>query len=490
MSVWIDQAFVGDWGSASNWDNGIVPNAIGAVAEFTLFPVFGTIFIDLVGAIYTIGHLNLQSEVLSNYKLRDGILIADVVAGNCTINVGGSVSSLSSFDALLDVRLNDNTNFVIDAFCTLDSAAAITGAGQIIKQGSGTLTLSGSAGWTGGTDIQEGLLQALGSLGSGAVSISPNAVLELTGDLTVRSLLGFGNALLRGHNLTITGQTGNFGGSFQGTAGADGLYFFLAASVANFDIQTNIFTGWTSASDTFAIFGNALGNVINGPGVKSVIASGAGGDTVFCAGGNDIILLDDYSAPALTSGADIAYGGGGDDLIWGYGGNDILYGGAENDSLIGNDYGSVVAGLDNLFGGAGNDQLFVGFGGSAFMDGGAGNDTFYGGFLIDTLRGGTGSDYLYGNTGADIFQFYLADFAANDADIVYFVNAGDKLKFSAAMNGTLFFQNLTNLQYDANPAHVTTGVYITAFLAGGATAHVTVYGTTVAQLTPMVEYTL
>jgi hypothetical protein len=40
------------------------------------------------------------------------------------------------------------------------------------------------------------------------------------------------------------------------------------------------------------------------------------------------------------------------------------------------------------------------------------------------------------------------------------------------------------------PAHLTTGVYITAFLAGGAQAHVTVYGMTVASLAPLVEYSL
>jgi chloramphenicol O-acetyltransferase type A len=57
-----------------------------------------------------------------------------------------------------------------------------------------------------------------------------------------------------------------------------------------------------------------------------------------------------------------------------------------------------------------------------------------------------------------------------------------------ALNGSLFFQNLASLEY--SPGLFTTGVYITAFLGGGATAVITVYGTTVAALTPLVEYTL
>ena len=106
----------------------------------------------------------------------------------------------------------------------------------------------------------------------------------------------------------------------------------------------------------------------------------------------------------------------------------------------------------------------------------------------DILRGGTGNDYLYGNAGADFFQFYRTDFANGDRDIVYFLDVADKLKFSADLNGSLFFQILASLEYA--PGQFTTGVYITAFLGGGQTAVITVYGTTVAALTPMVEYTL
>jgi hypothetical protein len=51
------------------------------------------------------------------------------------------------------------------------------------------------------------------------------------------------------------------------------------------------------------------------------------------------------------------------------------------------------------------------------------------------------------------------------------------------------FQN-TILQYDANPLHTVASVYITVALGGGQTAAIAVYGTTVAQLTGQVEYTL
>jgi Ca2+-binding RTX toxin-like protein len=227
------------------------------------------------------------------------------------------------------------------------------------------------------------------------------------------------------------------------------------------------------------LFGNASNNTLYGMrGNDSLVGYGAN-DVIFGGAGNDTLLMDDYANQAATNGND-----------YGYGGNDNLFGGADNDSLVGNDYSVAVAGLDALYGGDGVDTLFVGLGGNAYMDGGTGNDTFFGGLTSDTLRGGAGSDYLYGNTGVDFFQFYSTDFAASDADIVYFMDAGDRLKFSLALSGTLFFQDIASLQYDTNPAHTTTGVYITAFLAGGAQAHITVYGMTVAGLTPFVDYTL
>jgi Ca2+-binding RTX toxin-like protein len=249
----------------------------------------------------------------------------------------------------------------------------------------------------------------------------------------------------------------------------------------------NTLTGNSSGD---GLFGGGGEDLLYGGGGGDALAAGNGNDTAYGGAGDDTLLLDDYAAPAASAGADTGYGDAGNDLLWGYGGNDILYGGDDNDTLVGNDFGVAVTGFDLLFGGAGNDQFFVGLGGNAYMDGGAGNDTFFGGALSDTLRGGLGSDYLFGSGGVDYFQFYAADIAAGDADIVYFIDAGEKLQFSASMLNTLYFQDLANLRYDSDPSHFTTGVYITEFLAGGQTAHITVYGTTVAALLPTVEYTL
>ncbi len=264
--------------------------------------------------------------------------------------------------------------------------------------------------------------------------------------------------LLLGGDDLITGTA--FGDRLRGHGGADGMY------------------GGDGADTLFGDAGN------------DALVGGAGGDTLYGGSEIDTLLMDDYISPTASGGADTGYGDAGNDLLWGYGGNDILYGGADNDTLVGNDFSAAPIGFDQLYGGDGNDNLYLGLNGTAYLDGGAGNDTLFGYTGSDTLRGGLGNDYMFGSSGVDFFQFYSTDFSAGNADIVYFIDPGDRLKFSSSMNGALFFQDLTGLVYDAGTGATTTGVYITAFLAGGGSATITVYGTTVASLTPMVEYTL
>jgi Ca2+-binding RTX toxin-like protein len=312
------------------------------------------------------------------------------------------------------------------------------------------------------TDITSGIMNSVlyVSGGSAIMSITgtnASAPALFDAQLAGNTSLWF-QTVLAGDDL-ITGTA--LGDRLRGYAGADGMY------------------------------GGGGADTLYGDAGNDALVGGLGGDTLYGGADMDTLLMDDFANPGAAGGADFGYGDGGNDLIWGYGGSDFLFGGADNDTLVGNDFAAAPAGFDLLYGGDGNDGLYLGVSGTAYLEGGAGNDSLFGFTGSDTLRGGLGNDYMFGSSGVDFFQFYAADFAAGNADIVYFVDAGDRLKFSASMNGALFFQNLAGLQYDpANPALTTTGVYITAFLGGGQTAVITVYGTTVAALTPMVEYTL
>ena len=112
--------------------------------------------------------------------------------------------------------------------------------------------------------------------------------------------------------------------------------------------------------------------VWQGTDIDNVMAAGAGHDSLFGHGGNDVLLGE--------TGNDEVFGGDGDDLLDGGGGADDLRAGSQD---------------DQLFGGRGADSL----------RGNRGDDTLDGGNGADVLNGGRGSDVMTGGDGADVFVF-------------------------------------------------------------------------------------
>lgn len=149
------------------------------------------------------------------------------------------------------------------------------------------------------------------------------------------------------------------------------------------DIDAQVLLG-TAVDDT--IFGNVLGNTIDGLGGQDIVRAGEGDDIVDGGDGGDQLYGD--------GGNDQLFGGAGDDLLDGGDGVDALSGGIGNDHLAGG------AGADTLDGGDGADHL----------SGGTDNDVLRGGADGDVLDGGTGQDQMYGGGGDDV---YLVDDAGD-----------------------------------------------------------------------------
>ncbi len=118
------------------------------------------------------------------------------------------------------------------------------------------------------------------------------------------------------------------------------------------------------------------------------------------AGGDDGELLD------AGAGDDTVFGQGGDDILEGGGGIDVLAGGDENDSIyggVGNDRGWGQGGDDLLRGGDGDDWL-AGNRGNDYVFGDAGEDTLRGQPGDDDLRGGDDADLAFGGADSDTIQ--------------------------------------------------------------------------------------
>ncbi|MFP5938133.1 autotransporter-associated beta strand repeat-containing protein, partial [Salmonella sp. 741265054_HSA] len=121
--------------------------------------------------------------------------------------VASNVEALGSGDVTNDAVLELNTGGTFDN--------VISGSGQVVKSGDGTLTLSGSNTYTGGTTINDGTLIAtsVDALGSG--DVTDNATLELnTGGTFDNTISGSGKVEKSGDDaLTLSGANTYTGGT-------------------------------------------------------------------------------------------------------------------------------------------------------------------------------------------------------------------------------------------------------------------------------------
>jgi autotransporter-associated beta strand protein len=121
--------------------------------------------------------------------------------GATTLNVtGGNTYGLQLTGTL--TLAADTTVNTLDANLTVNGA--VTGAGKLIKVGTGTMTLTAeSPTWSGGAEIRQGTLQANTSL---AVGSNSNAFGSSTG-----SAGGFANVTLNGGTLSLNATNGSAG---------------------------------------------------------------------------------------------------------------------------------------------------------------------------------------------------------------------------------------------------------------------------------------
>ncbi|EDY3067281.1 autotransporter-associated beta strand repeat-containing protein [Salmonella enterica] len=136
---------------------------------------------------------------------------ANTYTGGTLISDGTLVAS--NVEALGTGDVTDNAVLELNTGGDFDNA--ISGSGQVEKSGDGTLTLSGSNTYTGGTTINDGTLIAtsVDALGSG--DVTDNATLELnTGGTFDNAISGSGQVVKSGdETLTLSGANSYTGGT-------------------------------------------------------------------------------------------------------------------------------------------------------------------------------------------------------------------------------------------------------------------------------------
>ncbi|EDQ3871606.1 AIDA autotransporter-like protein ShdA, partial [Salmonella enterica subsp. enterica] len=204
---------------------------------------------------------------------------ANTYTGGTLISDGTLVAS--NVEALGTGDVTDNAVLELNTGGDFDNA--ISGSGQVEKSGDGTLTLSGSNTYTGGTTINDGTLIAtsVDALGSG--DVTDNATLALnTGGTFDNAISGSGQVVKSGDDvLTLSGANSYSGGTLisGGTLVATNVDALGSGDVTD-DATLELNTGGT--------FDNAISG--SGQVVKS------GDETLTLSGTNT------YSGGTLISG--------------------------------------------------------------------------------------------------------------------------------------------------------------------------------------------
>src|SRR5271165_2691134 len=317
----------GNWTDTTGWTPSGVPNGNTVTAQL-VNPSSGTDTVDLGGGTFTLNQLQFSGTGAGSWDVVDGTIIFDGTSPTF-VNQGGSPGVVGE---LPNLQLNANTTFEIDnASVVTEVTGAISGSGELIKTGSGTLELAGTNTYTGGTVVNAGTLQ----LGDGTNTTS-----------------------LAGAN----GGTGSPGGA--------GTVAVTVNNSATFNVMTNAtVTGGAGGAGSIVVGGNggsggnggdavtfSAGGSLSNSGTISGGAGGAGGEGVGAtggAGGAGAAAVSFSSGGALTNGGTISGGNGGNGGLGNGGGSNAGGTGGNGGAAVTFSAGGSLSNSGTISGGAG-----------------------------------------------------------------------------------------------------------------------------------------
>lgn len=208
------------------------------------------------------------NTVVSNGTLRLGNdnRISDsssvIIENSGRLDLNDYTEAISHLSGLGTVDLGTGTLLLGQYNNSSTFAGSIVGAGDVVKIGSGILTLSGSSTYSGATDIQSGTLEIIGSnriSNDSDVNVAAGATFDLNGNSETIDLLTGSGVISLGSGALGVGTTGGpltssvFSGSIQGEGGS-----LQKLGQGNLGLTgSNTYTGTTNiTSGSISIGGN------------------------------------------------------------------------------------------------------------------------------------------------------------------------------------------------------------------------------------------
>ncbi|WP_052949531.1 autotransporter-associated beta strand repeat-containing protein [Dyella japonica] len=179
---------------------------------------------DFIGPV-TVSNGLLATGTLANGGVASGIGAGSNASSSLVLQTGGGLEytgATTSTDRGFTLAGGQGHVSVDSAATTLTDSGAVVGAGALNKDGAGTLVLSGANTYTGGTNVNAGILRAgsASAFGTGVMTVAAGATLDTaTFPISVGGLNGAGNITMSaGGGLTINGN-GTWTGAISGPGG-------------------------------------------------------------------------------------------------------------------------------------------------------------------------------------------------------------------------------------------------------------------------------
>ena len=211
--------------------------------------------------------------ILANNNYYSGW--TDILGGTLQVGNGGTSGSLGTGSVVNEATLNFNRS---DNF---SFGNGVSGPGELIKWGAGTLTMQGNRSYTGRTVINQGTLSISGpnqigyaptSFDADNITLNNNAVLRMTDSCSFSNpnrgwTIWSGGGVIETAGGTSSEIVGVITGSGRLTKKGDGNLTFKTANT--YSGQTLVTEGLLYLGSSSATFGNTTGNTrITGGGVR------------------------------------------------------------------------------------------------------------------------------------------------------------------------------------------------------------------------------
>ena len=239
--VWTNTASGGLWSAAANWTNATVADGSGNSADFNSINITTDPSVVHLDAAHTLGSLIFGDTVTSS--AASWVLDNNSTPANILTLAGGTPT----------ITVN-----ALGAGKTASISAVIAGTGGLVKNGAGTLSLSGANTFTGGLVVSAGELDtSAGASGPGAVTVG-NSVGTATLGVTGGTLALGGSTFILGSgvNSTYIGVVNQSGGTVSFTGGTAMLLGNGTNTVGTYNLSGGtLTTGTYSASNRGVMLG-------------------------------------------------------------------------------------------------------------------------------------------------------------------------------------------------------------------------------------------